>query len=507
MLRMKKSKRCIIDSDKILSEVRTKNDGYWEKIRRQNAIKLFHKVVKEVPAYSRFLSDHNIVASKIKTWDDFQNIPIVTKANYLKRNSLDTLCWKGSLSHPLVFTSTSGSTGEPYYFPRFEKIDREYSVLAELFLSHNKCSLEGPTLVVVCFGMGVWIGGLITYQAFEMASRNNHQPLSIITPGINKAEIQKILKKLAPNFKQTILIGYPPFIKDVIDEAVEDGVDLKKLNMRLMFAAEVFTEQFRDYLAEKTGINNVYLDTLNIYGTADIGAMAWESGISIVLKRLLSKDEALFEEFFPEIKRMPTIAQYNPHFITFEEENGEILLTANSALPLVRYGVGDHGGVMSFEEVREKLSRFGYDIYKEAEKVGVPKQFVYQLPFVYVYERNDFSTTLYGLQIYPEVVREVLLRKHIAPFVTGKFTMLTKFDDTHDQYLEINIELQKNVQVTDTMHDKILKEIYDNLCAKSSEFSELARYLGNRAYPKIVFWPTEDPTFFKPGIKQKWVQK
>jgi hypothetical protein len=73
--------------------------------------------------------------------------------------------------------------------------------------------------------------------------------------------------------------------------------------------------------------------------------------------------------------------------------------------------------------------------------------------------------------------------------------------------LEINIELQKNVQVTDTMHDKILKEIYDNLCAKSSEFSELARYLGNRAYPKIVFWPTEDPTFFKPGIKQKWVQK
>jgi phenylacetate-CoA ligase len=258
-----------------------------------------------------------------------------------------------------------------------------------------------------------------------MASRNNHQPLSIITPGINKAEIQKILKKLAPNFKQTILIGYPPFIKDVIDEAVEDGVDLKKLNMRLMFAAEVFTEQFRDYLAEKTGINNVYLDTLNIYGTADIGAMAWESGISIVLKRLLSKDEALFEEFFPEIKRMPTIAQYNPHFITFEEENGEILLTANSALPLVRYGVGDHGGVMSFEEVREKLSRFGYDIYKEAEKVGVPKQFVYQLPFVYAYERNDFSTTLYGLQIYPEVVREVLLRKHIAPFVTGKFTMLT----------------------------------------------------------------------------------
>ena len=34
------------------------------------------------------------------------------------------------------------------------------------------------------------------------------------------------------------------------------------------------------------------------------------------------------------------------------------------------------------------------------------KNHMYQLPFVYVYERTDMSTTLYGLQIYPEIIKK-----------------------------------------------------------------------------------------------------
>jgi phenylacetate-CoA ligase len=253
--------------------------------------------------------------------------------------------------------------------------------------------------------------------------------------------------------------GYPPFVKDVVDDAAQEQIDMKALNIRLMFAAEVFTEPFRDYLAEKVGIQNVYTDTLNIYGTADIGAMAWETGVSVLLKRLLLKDKKLYKAFFGKLNRMPTIAQYNPHFITFEAVNEEILLTGNSALPLVRYALGDHGGVISFKEMKTTLAQHGYNLEQEAKKAGLSGK-LYELPFVYVYERNDFSTTLYGLQIYPEVIREVLTKKSIAGYVTGKFTMLTKFDSSHDQYLEINIELKKNAKEDKVVYDPVYQPEY-----------------------------------------------
>mgnify|MGYP000566079978 CR=1 FL=1 len=49
--------------------------------------------------------------------------------------------------------------------------------------------------------------------------------------------------------------------------------------------------------------------------------------------------------------------------------------------------------------------------------------------------------------------------------------------------------------------------VLKNLRAKNSEFRELSDFLKDRATPTLVFWPQEDPLYFKPGIKQKWVDK
>jgi hypothetical protein len=53
----------------------------------------------------------------------------------------------------------------------------------------------------------------------------------------------------------------------------------------------------------------------------------------------------------------------------------------------------------------------------------------------------------------------------------------------------------------------ILNRIITNLRLKNSEFRELSNYLKKRAAPALIFWPAEDPTHFKPGVKQKWVKK
>ncbi|MEN9582763.1 MAG: hypothetical protein RL641_717, partial [Candidatus Parcubacteria bacterium] len=176
---MQKSKnsRFTVNRSKIIKEVKSKKDAFWGKLQESNSLALFHETVERVPAYRNFLKENNFNPGSIKTWNDFKNIPIMSKQNYLKQYQLPELVKDGSLHSPFLFTSTSGSTGEPYYFPRSEKIDAEYSLLAELYGMQGKFGFTEPTLVLVCFGMGVWIGGLITYQAFEMMSRENNYPI------------------------------------------------------------------------------------------------------------------------------------------------------------------------------------------------------------------------------------------------------------------------------------------------------------------------------------------
>jgi phenylacetate-CoA ligase len=498
-------KKYKLNNKKILLDIKTRKSDYWQKISNRNKLKIFKDTVASVPAYRLFLKKHSIDSQKIKNVADLALVPVTTKDSYLRIFPLKGLCKKGTLAYSLVFTATSGSTGEPYYFPRFEKIDKEYSVLVEYYLSQNKTSLKGPTLVVICFGMGIWIGGVITYQAFEFTSRENGHPISIITPGTNKEEVLNCLERLAPNFSQTILIGYPPFIKDLIDEATNRKINIAKLNMRLMFAAESFSEKFRDYLGKKAKIDNIYRDTLNVYGSADVGAMAWETGISILIKRMLAKNKKMYADFFPSSSRVPTLAQYNPHFIVFESVNESVILSAENALPLVRYSIGDQGGVLSFDEINKKFKKYGYDIKSLAKKAGIIS--VPELPFVYIYERSDFSVKFYGALVFPEYIKSALEHEEIENLTTGKFTMFIRHNKKHNQSLEVNVELKNGARVSKNTSKIVQNIIFRELVNRSAECKNNAQLLGDKMKPRIIFWPNGDPLYFKTGIKQKWINK
>jgi phenylacetate-CoA ligase len=147
------------------------------------------------------------------------------------------LCKKGVFKKTgNVMTSTSGSTGAPFYFPRNDMIDLQSSYCHEIFLRNLKITKKNSVLVIDCFGMGVWIGGLITYQAFKYIQDRGYS-VTIITPGINKHEIFQALKNIAPLFDVVILCGYPPFIKDVIDEGESNKIIWEKFPLKIIFAA------------------------------------------------------------------------------------------------------------------------------------------------------------------------------------------------------------------------------------------------------------------------------
>jgi phenylacetate-CoA ligase len=474
----------------------------WMRLAHSARAALFRRMAESVPAYKDFLRLHGTRPGEVNTPEDISSVPPVNKANYLRTHELRELSWKGDTRTASVLTSTSGSTGKPTYFARSSEVDEHSSYIHELIFRSSSLKKNESTLVIVCFGMGVWIGGLITYQAFERMARRGY-PISILTPGINKAEILKALTDLAPQYEQLILAGYPPFLKDVIDEATARGISFGRHRVKLLFAAEAFTEHFREHVGTRAGVRNLLTDAINIYGSADLGTMAFETPLSILARRLAVQNKAIFADLFGGISKTPTFAQFIPDFVSFEASNGELLVTGDSSIPLFRYAIGDHGGVYSFDDLCARFAEHGIDLRKEAEAAGIAMQ--YELPFVYVYERIDLSTTLYGLQIYPEIIKEVLLDKRFSPHLTGKLTLITKFDDNQDQYLEINIEKKPNARIEDGLSPGLVAEIVKNLREKNSEFHELSDFLGARAEPKIVFWDYEDPLYFKPGIKQPWV--
>lgn len=489
-------------AEKIIKSFLVKKEDFWLKKQEKLALTLFKAASSRIPAYKDFLKKNKVNPDKISTLADFELIPPIDKKNYLRQYPLKDLCWDGSLKKSHIFSATSGSTGLPTYFPRSSELNWQSSIFHELFFRNSSYGSDQPTLVIICFGMGIWIGGLITYTAFEKAGQRGY-PISIIAPGINKIEIFKVLRNLAPQYKQTVLAGYPPFIKDILDESETQGIDLKKINLRLLFAAEAFTEKFRDHTAKIAHIKNIYLDTANIYGTADLGTMAYETPVSILIRRLSLKNKKLFGALFGEIKKTPTLAQYNPLFVTFESPGDEILVTGASAIPLVRYSLGDRGGVMNFSDAKDKLKKFGVDLDKEARASGIGR-YIYELPFVYVHERKDFAVKLHLRDIYPEIIKDVLVARPFNRHFSGKFAMTVSYSGTHDQYLKINLEVRHNKKISGSLNKMLHRKLLEALRLKTTGPGSPDEFIKRPNLIKTVYWPAEHPLYFKSGIKQKW---
>ncbi len=488
-------------------ELKTRDEEYWQERGQRFVLSLFHSAAEYVPAYKDFLAKHGIHAEHIRTIRDFQQLPTVDKESYLRAYPLEALCWKGKFRESRwTISTTSGSTGEPFYFPRTKRQDHQYAFVAELYLRENFQIHKRSTLYIDAFPMGPWIGGVFTYEAIRMVAERGKYPLSIITTGTQKAEIIKTVRRLGPHFDQILIGCYGPFLKDAIDDGIQQGLDWSKYRLGFIFSAEGFTETFRDYVAERTGLRDVYRGTLNHYGTVDLGTMAHETPLTILARRIAVDRKPLFQSIFGDTVKLPTFCQFIPELFYFEEQHGGLLCTANSGLPLIRYDLKDKGGVRPLRQLSSLFREQGIDIYTVAGARNI-RDSIMHLPCVFVYERSDFSVSLYAFQVYPETVRKALQQSEFSQYITGKFTMMTKFDSEQNQYLEVNIELRPGAEISQPLEATMQEAVVTFLRRESSEYAKTYSEVPQRVTPHLVFWPYEDRLFFAPGVKQRWVQK
>ena len=461
----------------------------------------FHRCVREVPAYRQFLDARGILSEEVTTFSAFQALPLMNKLDYMQAYPLPQRCLGGALASADRVAVSSGSTGTPTFWPRSFIHELDVARYFEQVFYDSFHVHERSTLAVVCFALGNWVGGLYTASCcWHLA--NKGYPLMVATPGNNKAEIFRIVRELSPHFEQTVLLGYPPFVKDVIDTGLFEGIDWSQYQTKLVFAGEVFSEEWRNLVGQRIGSKSPCFDSSSLYGTADGGVLGIETPYSIAIRRWLAKHPKAARLLFGE-SRLPTLVQYDPVSRFFETHEGTLVVSAENTVPLVRYHIADKGGVLSFDEMWAFLTEQGL---KSVDELGLPEGFKPRtLPFVYVFGRADFTVSYYGANIYPENVTVGLEQAEIIQSVTGKFVLETQEDDKGDKYLHIIVELLPNSKVEVSLTSAIAISVRDQLLRLNSEFANYTPL--ERQLPLITLCPFADSEYFPQGVKHRYTRK
>ncbi|TAF07828.1 MAG: phenylacetate--CoA ligase family protein [Nostocales cyanobacterium] len=466
---------------------------------QQIVINLFQNVTATVPAYQAFLAAQNINPQTIKTLADFQKLPVICKENYISLYSLSELCKYGTLGSCDMIAASSGSTGKPTFWPRFLSDELQIATRFEQIFHDSFDADTKSTLAVVCFTLGTWVGGMFTTNCCRHLALKGY-PITVITPGNNKTEILRVVEELGDKFEQVVLLGYPPFLKDVIDTGIANGLQWGQYQIKLVMAGEVFSEEWRSLVGERIGSENPCYDFASMYGTADAGVLGNETPLSICIRRFLATHPEAAKALFGE-SRLPTLVQYDPCSRFFEVEDRRLIFSGNNGIPLIRYNILDHGGLISYEEMLKFLAEWGFNPIAELQQ----NRGNHKLPFVYIFGRSNFTVSYFGANIYPENVTVGLEQPIIREWVTGKFVLQVKEDADKNRFLSVVVELAPGVESSEEKREVITSSIIAQLLRLNSEFANYVPV--EYQTPQIELKSTGDVEYFPVGVKHRYTRK
>ena len=358
------------------------------------AFKEFLIAYKHVPAYKKFLDKSGWSCRSTDANEIFRSLPTTDKPNYILPYSTEERCLNGKFLYKgVVIDESSGSTGIPYNWVRAQK---EREIVKNLIGVYLRYCYGGKKYIILnTFSMGAWATG------FNMA-------LAAQALGVVKStgpDVEKILHtlKFFGNKYPYILNGYPPFLKYLFDEGEKRGFDWHEYNIHALVGGEGMSEGLRDYLLKNA--KTVYSG----YGASDLEiGIGGENPLTVMIRKLCFNDAALRRTLFGDDHRLPMLFQYNPidHFIEIIER--EIVVTISkpwTLSPRIRYNIKDEGGMIIFDDMKEKLKLHNIDIRELERKCNYPRWYV---PFLFIYGRKDSTISVMGANIYPEDVESIV---------------------------------------------------------------------------------------------------
>lgn len=459
-----------------------------------NEVAIYNEAVKRVPAYRKFLMEKTGTIPEVNSPQDFAKVPLMDKASYILQHPLEDLCLDGDTSCAHLWLRSSGTSHEPFFWPRRHEDEKNFPQgMAKLF-HHYVAPENQPTLVVVGLALGPWGTGIQTSYAFRVLA-GDHPGLAVCSPGLNADNIIEVLERISPMYRQTLLLSYPPFAKNVLEEAAERGIDLPSRNIHCMVGGEGISERYRERMWKLLGHTDRDLHSVwSLYGSTDFANVGFENPLTIAVRRILIQNN-LCEKILGE-PAIPMLFQCAPNNSHFETVDGELVVSRIQGIPLIRYRSGDHIRFIPRETLLAELRETGFDAEQAVRDAGLPVPET-PTPFAALYGRIDQTIFFYGANMTLDQIRTALEAPALSAYFNGRYLARADEDDQGNPVIEIT--LPQSEALTKADPDQ-LADIYAGEFAKvQSEFRQVCdqnpghRFIRIKSAPDSAFelgWKT-----------------
>lgn len=440
----------------------------WEALGQKTAMGVFKETVENISAYKDFLKEHNFDIESIKSFDDFQKIPVVDKYNYIQKYGFNEVNSAKAGKNLYSFSLSSGTVDEPTIWPRYYQSDDFLQYVVGNYIRQYWQVDKKSTLFINALALGPWNAGFTMYLGLRPLTQKYN--LTLANTGADIESIVHTVEKLSPFYDQTVILSYTTFCRTILDRLEEAGVNLRKIHTKLFVGGEGHSAEWRQYINKLlTGNPEDLTNIIDTYGISEAGVIGLSTAITNLIRDLAFKNEKLRKDLFGQDDCVPNLFQYNTAQSFIEESNGEVLFTSKSTTPLVRYNLHDRGGVIKFCEMEQILQKYGYDYKKLLKKVGLPEDIIWQQPLVYCFGRGTDTVIIAGANVYPEQIAPVLFNGKIKDI--HSFKLSVEFDDEQHQLFYIYLELKQGCSYNQKQINTIKKKYHDLIFSRLTKVS------------------------------------
>lgn len=481
----------------------TSDPDLLEKISEKKALAIFHKAVKNTPAYEKFLNKNRLKfpqINSIKTINDFNKlVPATEKDNYVKLYDFASRCKHGELPVRGNIDESSGTSGKATNW--IHDIGEEDLLFKSVKFEYNYSfsNEKEDYLVISAWSSGPWATGVRFCELME-------QVALVKNTDTNPDKIIETLETFGKN-RRYLIGAYPPFIKSLLDN-YKDRINWKDYKIDLVIGGEGVT---LDWVYDVKNKLKKGAKIVSSYGSSDIDiGVGFETPLCFYIRELINKDLKLRKEIFGR-EDVPMIFQYNPtaHYIKNiigEGDKSEFevtLLDSNAALPKIKYNIHDEGKKFSFNNlfaiIEGRYPKF-WDQFLRKSKTS--EKDILNLPFLTIFGRSDGTLSFDGANVYPSQVENAILKSSNLDVMTNRFKIEKSFNENNNPVFNVHVELVEGKKPTASLRMEYSKSILQHLMAMNRDYCE-SYTQNNSLAPKIKLYKNDHSFFNVDNDKQK----
>ncbi len=363
--------------------------GFLRELQLSRLRRLVRHAYDHVELFRSRMGERGLTPDDVRSLDDLQRLPFMVKKDL--RDTYPFGLFAVPMSEIVRLHASSGTTGKPIVVA----YTREDIAVWQNVMSRSLAAsgVSRSDIVQVAYGYGLFTGGLGAHYGAEGLGAS-------VVPASGGNTRRQVM--LIRDFGVNAVCCTPSYFLHMIDEAESEGIDLRRLPLRIgVFGAEPWSQGMRERIEEKAGI-----EAFDIYGLSEI------IGPGVAIECHEHRGLHIFEDcFYPEIID-PDTCEVLP-----DGEFGELVLTSLNkfAMPMVRYRTRDLTRIIS------EPCPCGRTI-RRIDRIA---------------NRSDDMFIIRGVNVFPSQIESALLR---VKGVTPNYRILLFTENGMDN-IEVDVEL------------------------------------------------------------------